>query len=313
MPKTLVRLFSLALGLILPHVLATELPPISFAYVLQADELGQTPAVVADKLNKAQRDWFVLDPHFSAGVLWQSSDLKIIRGNSPKRKIIAYISIGEAEDYRTYWKKSWLDIGKPTSSAPPWLLNENPEWKGNFVVKYWHKEWQKIILNSVEQAMAAGFDGVYLDIVDGFENFEKVGTDYDENRINPETKQSYRRDMIDWVKRVSDLTRKSKSDALVIPQNGSALLESYDFLSHISGIGIEDLYTVGDKKQPSRDTRDVLDNLQRIKESKKPILLIEYAQKLELQTYVKKRAHDDGLILLLTDRELKTLGTSPSK
>ncbi len=287
--------------------------PSSFAYVLQADELGQTPAVVADKLNKSQRDWFVLDPHFSEEVLWQSSDLKIIRGNSPKRKIIAYISIGEAEDYRTYWKKSWLDNGKPTSATPPWLLNENPEWKGNFVVKYWDKEWQKIILNAVEQAMAAGFDGVYLDIVDGFETFEKVGTDYDENRINPETKQSYRRDMIDWVKRIAVQARAKKSDALVIPQNGSALLESDDFLSHISAIGIEDLYTVGDKKQPSGDTRDVLDNLQRIKESKKPILLIEYAQKGELQTYVKKRALDDGLILLLTDRDLKTLGSSPSK
>ena len=313
MPKTLVRLFSLALGLILPHVLATEVPPTSFAYVLQADELGQTPAVVADKLNKAQRDWFVLDPHFSEEVLWQASDLKIIRGNSPKRKIIAYISIGEAENYRPYWKKSWLDNGKPTSSAPPWLLNENPEWKGNFVVKYWDKEWQEIILNSVKQAMAAGFDGVYLDIVDGFENFEKVGTDYDENRINPETKQSYRRDMIDWVKRIVAQARASKSNAIVIPQNGSALLKQPDFIALISGIGIEDLYTFGDKKQPSRDTRDVLDNLQRIKESKKPILLIEYAQKGELQTYVKKRALDDGIILLLTDRDLKTLGTSSSK
>jgi cysteinyl-tRNA synthetase len=310
MPKTLVRLFSLALGLILPHVLATEVPPTSFAYVLQADELGQTPAVVADKLNKAQRDWFILDPHFSEEVRWQSSDFKIIRGNNPNCKIIAYISIGEAENYRPYWKKSWSDNGKSTAVKPLWLLNENPEWKGNFVVKYWDKEWQEIILNSVKEAMAAGFDGVYLDIVDGFETFEKVGNDYDEDRLNPETKQSYRRDMVDWVKRIVAQARASKSDAIVIPQNGSALLKQPDFLALISGIGIEDLYTNGNKKQPSNETKEVLSNLRLALQIKKPVLLIEYAQGAKLQFYTKSRAHEDGLIGLLTDRELKTLGTS---
>lgn len=287
--------------------------PTSFAYVLQADTLAETPGAVADKLNKAQRDWVILDAHFSEDVEWQASDLKLIRQGSAQRKVLAYISIGEAENYRPYWRKAWIKMGKPTEQTPRWLLNENPDWKGNFVVKYWDKEWQKLILNSVEQAMAAGFDGVYLDIVDGFETFEKEGNDAVENRMNPETRQSYRQDMIDWVKKISVQTRSKKPDALVIPQNGSALLESDDFLSHISGIGIEDLYTVGDKKQPSRDTRNILDDLQRVIERKKPVLLIEYPQKPELQAYVKKRAHDDGVILLLTNRELKTLGTSPSK
>ncbi|GDX10473.1 hypothetical protein LBMAG57_22450 [Verrucomicrobiota bacterium] len=46
--------------------------------------------------------------------------------------------------------------------------------------------------------MARGFDGVYLDIVDGFETFEQVGKDYVDVRVNPETKQSYRRDMVEW-------------------------------------------------------------------------------------------------------------------
>lgn len=314
LPKPLVLFLTLNLGwgtTLLPAVEMTATStPASFAYVLQADALGETPAIVAEKLKQAQRDWVVLDPHFSEDVDWTTSDLNQVRSGSPQRKVLAYISIGEAENYRPYWQKIWLKNGKPTAQAPTWLRQENPEWRGNYLVKYWDKDWQKIILHSIQEAMAVGFDGVYLDIVDGFETFEKVGEDYDEGRLNPETKQSYRRDMIEWVKKVSAQARATKPDALVIPQNGSALLESDDFLSHISGIGIEDLYTVGDKKQPGRDTREVLGNLQRILETKKPVLLIEYPQKSELQAYVKKRAHDDGLTLLLTDRELKTLGTS---
>ena len=314
LPKPLVLCLTLCLGWGAILLSAVQIPatsmPTSFAYVLQADALGETPANVAEKLIKAQRDWIVLDAHFSEEVSWEASDLKLIRSGNPQRKILAYVSIGEAENYRPYWKRVWFKNGKPTAQAPTWLLQENPEWKGNFVVKYWDKDWQKIILNSIHEAMTAGFDGVYLDIVDGFETFEKVGDDYDENRLNPETKQTYRRDMIEWVKKIVAQARTTKPDALVIPQNGSALLEADDFLSVISGIGIEDLYTSGDKKQPSRDSREVLGNLQHILETKKPVLLIEYPEKAELQAYVKKRAHDDGLILLLTDRELKTLGVS---
>ncbi|MEI7820204.1 MAG: hypothetical protein WCK55_04740 [Verrucomicrobiota bacterium] len=55
--------------------------------------------------------------------------------------------------------------------------------------------------------MARGFDGVYPDIVDGFEIFEQVGKDYVDDRVNPETEQSYRRDMVVWVKAIAARAR----------------------------------------------------------------------------------------------------------
>jgi len=311
LPRPLVFCLSLCVAAVTALVAAEKSAPpapATFAYVLQADTLGATPAIAAEKFNQSQRDWIVVDANFSEDVAWEASDLKIMRTNNPQRKILAYISIGEAENYRSYWRKVWLKNGKTTAQTPSWLLQENPEWKGNYVVKYWHPEWQKLILDAVQEAMATGFDGVYLDIVDGFETFEKNGKDFEENRINPETKQTYRRDMIDWVKKIATQTRQTKSDALVIPQNGSALLEQDDYFAVISGIGIEDLYTNGDKKQPASDTRDVLDNLQKLFASKKPALLIEYPHKVELQAYTQKRAHEDGFVGLLTDRELQTLG-----
>jgi len=90
--------------------------------------------------------------------------------NGGDRLVICYLSIGEAEDYRYYWQASWK-IDKPD-----WLEPENPEWEGNYKVKYWITEWQDIIFGNdssyLKMILDAGFDGAYLDIIDGFEYFE---------------------------------------------------------------------------------------------------------------------------------------------
>ena len=73
-----------------------------------------------------------------------------------KRLIIAYLSIGETENYRYYWKKEW------DKQRPSWMGKENKEWKANYLAKYWEPEWQKIIYGSpeayVDRVLAAGFD-----------------------------------------------------------------------------------------------------------------------------------------------------------
>jgi len=81
------------------------------------------------------------------------------------------MSIGEAEDYRYYWQSNW------TVGNPSWLESENPDWKGNYKVKYWHQEWKDIIYGTadsyLEKIINANFDGVYLDIIDAFEYYEE--------------------------------------------------------------------------------------------------------------------------------------------
>ena len=90
--------------------------------------------------------------------------------NSGIRIVISYMSIGEAEDYRYYWQDSWIN------NPPNWLEGENPDWEGNYKVYYWDKDWQSIIYGNdnsyLKKIINAGFDGVYLDIVDAFEYFE---------------------------------------------------------------------------------------------------------------------------------------------
>ncbi len=284
--------------------------PASFAYVLQADRLAKTKVAAIEQLANCGREWIVLDAAVDDSQPWQAADLQTIRSRMPGRKIIAYLSIGEAESYRWYWKKEWLKQGSLTASAPTWLGKENPEWKGNYQVKYWHSEWQALILKAVDETMAHGFDGVYLDIVDGFETYEEDHGNFIENRPNPETKQSYRRDMVDWVKRIAEHAREKNPDALVIPQNGSQLLLEADFVTTVSGIGLEDLFTNGDRAQPKSHTKEVLENLVSLSNTGKPTLLIEYGKKANQKNLTIQSAKEHGMTWLLAPRELDVLGES---
>lgn len=284
--------------------------PSSFAYVLQAEALDPQKAEAGKKLAQCERDWIVLDTHFSADQAWQPQDLELIRQAHQHRKILAYISIGEAEDYRDYWQERWLVAGKPSAQAPVWLLAQNPHWKGNYRVSYWHKDWQDLVLERVDAAMQAGFDGIYLDIVDAFQSYEQQGKIYLADALNPLTTQTYRRDMVDFVKLLAARARSANAEALVVPQNASQLLVHEDFLQCISAIGIEDLFSINNRLQKSWHTLEVLDNLQYIQAGDKPVLLIEYAKRAKRKELCKAQARHNGLLWLLTDRPLKTLGES---
>ena len=280
--------------------------------MLQADSLAKSKAEAVTKLASCGRDWIVLDAHFSSDEPWTVADVAAIRAGHAGRKVIAYLSIGEGEDYRAYWNPKWDadHDGKPDIGAPAFLLAQNPEWKGNYRVKYWQPAWQQIILAEVDKSMAAGFDGVYLDIVDGFETFEQDGKNFADDRVNPESKQSYRRDMVDWVKAVAARTRKSNPAALVIPQNGTQLLAHPDFLSTVDAVGVEDLFTNGDKPQKPADTKYILECLTPLTAAHKPVLDVEYARRPERQSTVRNLATQHGFACIVTDRPLKTLGES---
>ncbi len=117
-------------------------------------------------------DVVIMDLFFNDGTAfskYEINELKI-KNNGAKRLVICYLSIGEAENYRYYWKANWK------ASPPSWLAGENPNWPGDYKVKYWDPQWQAIIYGNdssyLHKIMTTGFDGAYLDIVDAFEYFE---------------------------------------------------------------------------------------------------------------------------------------------
>jgi len=298
------------LTFILAHFACAESNPASFAYILQADSFAKTKSSAVAQLKESGRDWIVLDATFADNTPWEQADLETIRSGKAGRKMVAYLSMGEAEDYRPYWQSEWVSNGKRTATAPVWLGIENPDWKGNYQVKYWNADWQKLMLPAIDDAMAHGFDGVYLDVVDGFETYEQGADGYLDDRMNPETKQTYRRDMVDWVKAIAARARAKNPAALVIPQNGSQLVVHKDFVEVINAQGIEDLFTNGKKLQPASHTDEIHGHLRALALAKKPVLLIEYPKTDQGQALSKKLAEENGLVWLVTDRQLKTLGES---
>ncbi|HMV08272.1 MAG TPA: endo alpha-1,4 polygalactosaminidase [Cyclobacteriaceae bacterium] len=112
-------------------------------------------------------DLVLVDLYFNEEEL-TAADVEALKtkANGGSRLVICYMSIGEAEDYRYYWS----DLDKNL------VCRENPDWKGNFAVKYWEADWKSVIYGNeqsyLKKILNAGFNGVYLDIIEAYETFE---------------------------------------------------------------------------------------------------------------------------------------------
>lgn len=117
-------------------------------------------------LKNTDFDLLIIEPSLNGKFLSkeQIKSLKI-RKNGTRRLVIAYFSIGEAENYREYWDDSW------NKKLPEWIVNENENWKGNFIIKYWSPHWKNIVRNYQKKLDTIGVDGYYLDTIDTYEQF----------------------------------------------------------------------------------------------------------------------------------------------
>lgn len=139
-------------------------------YLLNPDGFD-TKAAYLSALGATNYDLLIIDAFFNEEPLLEADVAALqIKANGGKRLVLSYMSIGEAEDYRYYWQSNW----RPGN--PSWIEAENPDWEGNYKVRYWDARWQAVIFGSedayLDRIVAAGFDGVYLDIIDAFEYFE---------------------------------------------------------------------------------------------------------------------------------------------
>ena len=143
----------------------------NFLYLINPDNLYASKQAFVDAVKNTNYDYIIMD-FFYNGEEFTSTQMEELKqkANGGKRLLICYMSIGEAEDYRYYWQSNWT-IGNPS-----FIEKENPNWPGNYVVKYWDTEWQSIIYGNnssyLKKIIDAGFDGVYLDIIDAYEQFE---------------------------------------------------------------------------------------------------------------------------------------------
>lgn len=192
------------------------------------------------------------------------------------KKVIAYMSIGEAESYRSYF----AGLSKSLLGA------QNPKWKGNYNVHFWEKEWQDVIIGSyLKNIKAQGFNGVFLDVIDAYERYSPV-----DERAN---------DMAIFIERISQEGRRDDPDFMVIMQNGLQirrhLKDEKLFLESITGVNAESVTT----------NASSLEDILYFKQHQKLVLALEYpANEAETKLFFE-RAKKVGAIPVAGEPGLK--------
>jgi len=207
---------------------------------------------------------------FSAG---QIAGLKHSPGDA--KIVLAYMSIGEAENYRFYWQAGW------SPGNPPWLDAENPDWEGNYKVRYWDPAWQAIIFDYTDRLLAAGFDGAYLDIIAAYEYYSEQG------------RTTAAQEMVDFVAAIRDHARTRNPDFYIFPQNA------------YYGYDGDDVMT------PPAVTAEVESHLDIFRRAGKLVLTVDYATTPAHVDGAYAKSHAKGYVPFVTVRDLDQLIINP--
>jgi cysteinyl-tRNA synthetase len=220
------------------------------------------------------------------------------RSDDTTRLLLAYVNIGEAEDHRFYWQQGWR------RQPPRWLGPEDQRYRGSFPVLYWEADWQRIVFGQddsyVDRILRAGFDGVYIDRADTYEDHER-------------TRPQARREMSRFIERLSAHVRVKRPGFLVVVQNAEGLISEPGFLAAVDGLGKEDLFYGYDERpgySPREETEFAATLLSRARRAGKLILTVDYVTNADTVRVVQQRARALGFIPYFTVRELDRLSAT---
>ena len=261
----------------------------------------QLQDIEIESLRRNQAEVLVIDPSRGgdgdqAG-FWTTEEIDSLHKQG--KKVIAYFSIGEAEDYRDYWKQSWRE------SPPPFLNRANVEggYANNYLVEYWHPDWQAILPTRLEKLQALGFDGVYLDKVDSFEDWQSVDSSKSPDFLKEK--------MFELILTLGEAGRaRSGSEFQLFLQNGWDLWSEPRLKSVVTGVGIEE-FTLGwegvdGQPTPPTTKRRIEEALRTIPNWK--VLIVDYPSRNSSQEdreLARDEARRVGAFPFLTDRALK--------
>lgn len=257
------------------------------------------------------------------------------KGYAGKPKVVlAYVDIGEAENYRSYWVKGWK-VG-----SPAWIVAKDPDgWSGNFPVAYWDAGWQAIMKGVVERVARSGYDGIYMDWIEAF-SFSKVARKAKALGKNPTD------EMVKFIANIKAWGKAVNPNFLVVAQNASELGRRADYLALLDGEAQEQVFfdggadvmgivpEQGDCRLPLKmgsampttnaaycadlgtmdmSSEEYILDLARFLEAGVPVFMVDYAiQPANADfSYTQARCYD--FIGLVTMRSLETLTATPNK
>lgn len=255
-------------------------------YVLQ----GVVPSEVAT----APFDVKVIDIYNDAGTPFTATQVAQMGGGPGSSLLLGYFSIGEAEDYRDYFSTI------PQAALGP----ENPQWDGNYQVAYWTPEWRTVATAYIDKMLAAGYDGVYFDVVDEYQQaWAKANA--------PGGAAGAEQAMADLVAYLADYAHAINPNFKIWANNAEELLANNTYFSHLDGMYKENLYyTDSGAKQPLSETQASLDLLHKMIDAGKDVIAIEYVSSQTAIADVQAQAAHDGVGYYTADIDLNGISYS---
>jgi len=247
--------------------------------------------------------------------------------------VIAYVDVGQAEEWRWYFKSDWK-VGDPD-----WIVADDPDdWEGCMPVAYWASEWQDIVIyghqgrSMVEETLKAGFDGIYMDWVEAFSDENVIARAADDG-VEPVD------EMFSFIESIRYYAREESTradpDYLIIAQNASDLYDEDPerYLAVVDAIALEGIWYDGTGgfddwddetgyNVPTNDiypdwTEEVLEMLEPMKPHL-PIFCVEYAQDVgggkgesPAARVYEELAPAHGFVPYCSRRSLARLSTTP--
>jgi cysteinyl-tRNA synthetase len=228
----------------------------------------------------------------------------------PGRLCLAYVNVGQAEAYRPYWKTFWRapEVG---AGVPDYLLAADPDgWQGNYMVAFWDPRWQALLWGgvggAVDEALAAGFDGVFLDWVLAYRDASVAAA---AKGIDPEVA------MERLVRDLAAYARRKRPGAFVVLNNGAALAaRSAEVRRAIDGVVQESFFFGGRAEagwddedagsmpqSPSPELRDALASLDC------PVFTLDYAVRPEHERSAREASAAMGYVPFVSRMPLDRL------
>lgn len=344
----LLGLTLLLLGLSTPVQAVDPLPLDQIRYwAYQIQKLDTGDAV--DQLAASRYDMLVVDPtvttnlDFSATNMVQKLKESKAFDDAHRKLVIAYIDIGQAEEWRWYWHGHpvYEESNRPCSEIipeiqiwAPWVVACDPDgWAGNYPVAFWDPDWVEVVINGtqlgsnieevyfdsmLDEVIQDGFDGVYLDWVEAWEMAEV------QDRAILEGKDAGV-EMLNFIRSIKNYGLLFNPSFVVIQQNSSELINKVGALQlqgAVDAIAQEGVWWDGDATddewnntdgfdKPSGNVDYYLPRLRKYKNAGFPVFVCEYAVAQAQDAYNKAR--NEGFIAYATRRPLSQLtGTPPS-
>jgi cysteinyl-tRNA synthetase len=219
-----------------------------------------------DALSKAPQDLVVVDLARDAHTDYFTRSE--IAGLHARHKIVlAYFEIGSIEDFRPEYPPLRRD-------APGLVLNRWEEWPQEYFVRYWEERWwERVVKPRVDQALRAGFDGVYLDTPLAYEQL-------DLHLVPGWTRDRLARAMVSLIMRLSAYAKGRRPGFLVFPQNSPELRRYPGYTEAIDGIGMEELFFRATDRPCTEDwCAENLANARALRAAGKVVLAVDYARK----------------------------------